>query len=175
MRVLQDPVSTPASGIIPTTMNASLRIISDKVERIASGQTDDLLLTLPSGHVVLNERQPEPITGCCILLPDPVPSAINDLHEDARRQFFADMAAIGDALLAVTGAERINYLVLCNQAPELHAHCIPRFASEDLELRRQGPFEAYDFAQAVPLDVAGAHRELHSQLRAELQRLVAAS
>lgn len=73
----------------------------------------------------------------------------------------------------MTGAERINYLVLCNQVPELHGHCVPRFASEDPALRLRGPFEAYDFAAAPVADARGADRELHGRLQAALARLLA--
>ena len=47
------------------------------------------------------------------------------------------MAALGDAVLEATGAERINYEILGNVDPALHAHVIPRHASEDPDLRRK--------------------------------------
>ena len=40
------------------------------------------------------------------------------------------MATIGDALLEVTGAFRINYEILGNLEPALHAHIIPRYLNE---------------------------------------------
>ena len=82
-----------------------------------------------------------------------------------------DLILVGDAILEVTGAERINYLVLCNQVPELHGHCVPRFATEDPALRLQGPFEAYDFGTAPVADAAGPDRELHAALRDAIERL----
>ncbi len=144
--------------------------ISARVRRIRAGEDPSLLLTLPSGHAVLNLNQPPAIRGCCLLLPDPVVGAVNDLAEPARQLFFADFARLGDAVLAVTGAERINYLILCNQVPELHGHCIPRFRAEDPQRRNLGPFEAYDFGTAPALDLDHGDRELHARLVAELQR-----
>ena len=43
------------------------------------------------------------------------------------------MSLVGDALLEVTDARRINYSILGNTCPELHAHVFPRFASEPVD------------------------------------------
>ncbi len=107
-----------------------------------------------------------------MLLADPVVSSPNDLSPERRAQFFSDLTLLGDAILKVTGAERINYLVLCNQVPELHGHCVPRFANEDPAARLLGPFEAYDFSQARVADVAGRDAELHAELKRTLERLL---
>ena len=105
-----------------------------------------------------------------MLLPDPVVASPNDLDQEGRRAFFADLVRLGDAVLEVTGAERINYLVLCNQVPELHGHAVPRFAHEDSTLRLQGPFEAYDFGAARVADALGDDALLCEQLRQALAR-----
>ncbi len=76
---------------------------------------------------------------------------LNALEGDARRLFLDDMARLGDAVLAVTQAERINYEILGNVEPALHAHVIPRHASEDPELRKQ-PVWLHDWKTAPPLD-----------------------
>ena len=68
-----------------------------------------------------------------------------------------------------TGAERINYLILCNMAPELHAHVIPRFAREDPAKRRLGPFEAYDFGSSAKCEPDEAHCELLGRIRSEIE------
>ena len=47
-----------------------------------------------------------------MLLPDPGASSVNDLNEGARAAFMTDFVRLGDAVLAATGAERINYLIL---------------------------------------------------------------
>jgi diadenosine tetraphosphate (Ap4A) HIT family hydrolase len=46
-----------------------------------------------------------------------------------------NMVALGDALLAVTDAYRINYEILGNGEPALHAHVFPRRMSEPDEFR----------------------------------------
>jgi diadenosine tetraphosphate (Ap4A) HIT family hydrolase len=146
--------------------------ISARVDRARSGEDPDLLVRMPSGYAVLAKYQPTPIRGCCMLLPDEVVASPNDLTPAARAQFFSDLILLGDAILEVTGAERINYLVLCNQVPELHGHCVPRFKAEDPTLRLQGPFEAYDFGASPIVDSSGADRELHHKLQFVLERLL---
>ncbi|QDU68347.1 HIT family protein [Engelhardtia mirabilis] len=144
------------------------RAISDRVARIRAGEDPQCLSRMASGWAILGKFQPDAIQGCCMLLPDPVVASPNDLSAEQRGQFFTDLVRIGDAILEVTGAERINYLVLCNQVPELHGHCIPRFAAEDPVKRLLGPFEAYDFGAARVADALGQDRDLHAALRAAL-------
>ena len=69
------------------------------------------------------------------LRPDPVVPSVNDLSVENRSQFLSDMVVLGDALLAVTDAVRINYKILGNGAPTLHAHVFPRRLNEPEEYR----------------------------------------
>jgi diadenosine tetraphosphate (Ap4A) HIT family hydrolase len=78
------------------------------------------------------------LPGYCLLLPDPVVPSLNDPTTEGRITYLRDMARLGDALLEVTGAFRINDEILGNTVPELHAHIIPRYAHEPEE-RRRGP------------------------------------
>jgi len=154
-------------------MSTSTGAIAQRVARARAGDDPELLARMPSGFAILGKFQPESIRGCCMLLPDEVALSPNDLRPADRAQFFSDLVLLGDAILEVTGAERINYLVLCNQVPELHGHCIPRFSGEDPALRLQGPFEAYDFGASPIADALGADRELHGALQAALEQLLA--
>ncbi len=147
-------------------------IITQRVELCKAGNNPTLITEMPSGYAVLNDHQPDPITGCCILLPRTVVASPNDLTHDDRARFFLDMTILGDAIMQVTGSTRINYLVLCNQAPELHGHCIPRFDTEDPTLRKQGPFEAYDFAASRPVDPTGQDLQLMTDLRSAIQAML---
>lgn len=70
---------------------------------------------------------------------------LNALNKDQRMQYLYDMTVIGDALLEVTGAYRINYEILGNTDPALHAHIIPRYLQEPDE-RRIAPAFFYDKA-----------------------------
>jgi len=88
------------------------------------------------------------LPGYCLLLGDPVVPSLNDLSCQARAQFLEDMVRIGDAILKSTDSFRINYEILGNSEPELHAHVIPRYASEPEE-RRLMPAWFYDWENAV--------------------------
>ncbi len=125
---------------------------------------------MTSGWAILANQQPGPITGCCMLIPDPVVAQVNDLEQAARAAFMTDLVSLGDAVLTATGAERINYLILCNQVPELHGHVIPRFGTEDPAKRRVGPFEAYDFANARKANALGEDAALLARLRDALKQ-----
>jgi diadenosine tetraphosphate (Ap4A) HIT family hydrolase len=142
--------------------------ISNRVARIVRGEDPQLIARMPSGWAILANQQPDAINGCCMLLPDPVVSSVNDLSPERRAAFMTDFVRLGDAVLAATGAERINYLILCNQVPELHGHAIPRFADEDPDKRKLGPFEAYDFPNARKADATGPDADLLRRLKAHL-------
>ena len=148
-----------------STSNSESDLFQRRVQDLRRGEDPRFLARLPGGWAVLGDRQPSAIAGCCMLIPDPVVSSVNDLEADPRSAFMNDLVRLGDAVLAVTGAERANYLILCNQVPELHGHVIPRFAEEDPVARRQGPFEAYDFARETSVDPLGAHAGLLEKLR----------
>ena len=95
-------------------------------DQVAAARRSDLVRVVArvkSGWVVLGD--PQILPGYCLLLPDPVVPHLNALERDARRAFLEEMARVGDAVLAVTGAERINYEILGNVEPALHAHVFP--------------------------------------------------
>jgi diadenosine tetraphosphate (Ap4A) HIT family hydrolase len=144
--------------------------IANRVARIVRGEDPQLIARMPSGWAILANQQPDAINGCCMLLPDPVVSSVNDLSPERRVAFMTDFVRLGDAVLAATGAERINYLILCNQVPELHGHAIPRFVGEDPDKRKLGPFEAYDFPSARKADATGPDADLLRRLKAHLDR-----
>ena len=91
----------------------------------------------------------------------------NGETDPARRaEFLRDMARLGDAILRVTSADRINYEILGNSEPELHAHVFPRYATEPPDLRRR-PAWFYDWAAAPQYD-AETHTGMRNALRAAL-------
>lgn len=117
---------------------------------------------MPSGFAILADKQV--LRGYCLLLPDPIPPHLNALQGDQRKQFLHDMAALGDALLAVTGAARINYEILGNLDPALHAHVIPRYLDEPDHLRTK-PIWSYDW-DAAPSFSEECYGELRDSIRA---------
>jgi diadenosine tetraphosphate (Ap4A) HIT family hydrolase len=92
------------------------------------------------------------LPGYCVLLADPVVESLNALDEAGRSQYSLDMIRAGDALLTITGAERINYETLCNAEPALHSHLVPRYAWEPEDKRRRVPWIAYDWKTARCFD-----------------------
>ena len=139
-------------------------LIADRVALARAGANDRVVCRLPSGWVVLGDVQFLP--GYSLLLADPVVPSLNHLGDEQRAAFLLDMARLGDALLAVTGAYRVNYEILGNSAPELHAHVFPWFASEPEELRRL-PAWFYDLDAAPAFDPV-VHAGLSDALRGAL-------
>jgi diadenosine tetraphosphate (Ap4A) HIT family hydrolase len=74
---------------------------------------------------------------------------LNSLTGRKRDRFLEDMAITGDALLEVTDAYRINYEILGNTEPVLHAHIIPRYMAEPEEFRKI-PVWSYDKVREPP-------------------------
>ena len=112
--------------------------IPERVETARAGTNPTVICRVPSGWVVLCDMQFLP--GYSILLPDPVVFSLNDLCHDRRSEYLCDMATVGDALLEVTGAYRINYAIAGNTDPYLHAHIVPRYMTEPEELRKGLPW-----------------------------------
>ena len=132
------------------------------MEAARRGELARVIKRMPSGWAVLGD--PQILAGYCLLLPDPVVPHLNALTGDARRAFLDDMTRLGDAVLAVTGAERINYEILGNVEPALHAHVIPRYATETPE-RRKTPVFQHDWSTAPAFDLT-AHGELLRRIAA---------
>jgi diadenosine tetraphosphate (Ap4A) HIT family hydrolase len=130
-----------------------------------AGSEPRVLARLPSGWAVFGAQQF--VRGYLLLLPDPVVPQLNALALAARTQFLADMVRLGDALLQVTGAVRINYAIFGNVEPALHAHVIPRYTDEPEAMRSAQPW-AYDWSSAPPYD-AVALAPLADALRQELR------
>jgi diadenosine tetraphosphate (Ap4A) HIT family hydrolase len=146
-------------------------LIHTWVERCREGRFPGTLARSLSGWVIMGERQV--LTGYCLLLPDPVVADLNALTGDSRTRFLRDMACVGDGLMALTGAVRINYAVYGNVEPALHAHIFPRFANEPEATRTLQPF-GLDWAGA-PAYSDAVHGELKGRLQADLRGRLAGS
>ncbi len=151
-------------------MSERYTIIHRQVAAAREGREPRVVARMSSGWAMLGERQF--LRGYALLLPDPVVSDLNALGPGDRAAFLLDLARLGDAVLAVTGAVRINYAILGNLEPALHAHLIPRYADEPQALRTAHPW-AYDWQAAPPFDPL-ACRDLIEGLRRELARPTAA-
>jgi diadenosine tetraphosphate (Ap4A) HIT family hydrolase len=141
--------------------------IHTQVADARDGRDPRVICRLYSGWAVFGEKQF--LRGYALLLPDPVVPTLNALGAHERSAFLLDMARLGDALLKVTGALRINYAIFGNVEPALHAHVIPRYGDETERLRTAQPW-AYDWEAAPSFDRAVYH-ELAEALRRELTRM----
>ena len=138
--------------------------IHRRVEACRAGTDPTMIVRLPSGWAVLGD--PQVLRGYSLLLPDPVVPHLNALPPAGQVAFLADLARLGQAVLEVTGALRINYAMFGNLEPALHAHVHPRYVDEPEALRAAHPW-AYDWSVAHPFD-PGRDRALLAALRERL-------
>lgn len=155
--------ATLASMSAATAMQGFL----DRLEAIRCGRHPAAVARLGSGWVVMGDWQLLP--GYCQLIADPVVPHLNALRGPDRQRFLDDAARVGDALLQLTDALRVNYLVLGNLCPALHAHVIPRYAWEQ-PANLTGPNALY-FQGSGPR--FSEHE--HGQLKARLAQLLGAA
>jgi len=138
--------------------------IHRRVEACRAGGDPTVVARLASGWAVMGD--PQVLRGYCLLLPDPVVPQLNAMPAGAQARFLADMARLGQAVLEVTGALRINYAMFGNLEPALHAHVFPRYGTEPAHLVTAHPW-AYDWSRARPFDAA-ADAAMLASLRARL-------
>ena len=125
--------------------------IHRRVAACRAGSDPTAIARLSTGWAVMGD--PQVLAGYCLLLPDPVVPHLNALAPAAQAAFLADVARLGQAVLELTGALRINYALFGNLEPALHAHVLPRYADEPESLRAAHPW-AYDWAAARRFDRA---------------------
>jgi diadenosine tetraphosphate (Ap4A) HIT family hydrolase len=125
---------------------------TERIEQARAGTNPALICAIPSGWVILCDMQY--LHGYSILLADPIVTSLNDLSHIQRAEYLCDMALVGDALIEVTGAYRINYAIAGNSDPYLHAHIIPRYTTEPESYRTRHPWSYPDSAmQATMFDI----------------------
>jgi diadenosine tetraphosphate (Ap4A) HIT family hydrolase len=131
------------------------------------GREPRVIARLFSGWALFGERQF--LRGYTLLLPDPVVPTLNALGSQQRAAYLQDVVRLGDAVLKLTGAARINYAILGNQEPALHTHVIPRYADEPDKLKVSHPW-SYDW-EAAPLFDRATYKDLAEGLQRELTRM----
>jgi diadenosine tetraphosphate (Ap4A) HIT family hydrolase len=145
-------------------------LIPERIALAREAKLPTVVRRVPSGWAVLGDQQF--LEGYSVLLADPMVSDLTDLAPSPRARFLLDMSLIGQALMAVTPAYRINYKILGNTDPWLHAHVMPRFAAEPDEYRALPawvyPKEQRDAAPFSP----DRHANLMAALGDQLDRLL---
>jgi diadenosine tetraphosphate (Ap4A) HIT family hydrolase len=130
-----------------------------------------------SGWAVMGDTQFLP--GYALLLSNvDGASHLTDLPRAARAEFLFDMGLLGEAVMTVCNGldpslRRLNYEILGNLEPNLHAHVIPRYGWEDKELL-SGPVWRYPADRwTSPRDAyADEHEPLREAIAKELHRLM---
>jgi diadenosine tetraphosphate (Ap4A) HIT family hydrolase len=135
------------------------------VDLAKAGTNPTFITQLDSGWVFLGLNQV--LAGTCFLVADPYIATIDDMDEGRRNAFMSDMLLVGKAVMAVTGAERMNYLFLGNKDPVLHVHIIPRFGDENEEYKQHGPWKYEEYTK---FDI-DRDTPLIEKIRAELKKL----
>ena len=138
--------------------------IHQRVLQIKAGRYSPALAKLKSGYVVMGD--PQVLPGYCLIYPDPVVPHLNALPASEAHQFLKDMHLVGDIVLQVTNAARINYEILGNLAPALHAHVIPRYKTEPTDLITK-PIWYYDWVAAPKFSLL-EHDEIFHAIRSQL-------
>lgn len=116
--------------------------IAAQLKALHDGTESALVCQVSSGWVVLCITQY--LHGYCILIPDPLVVSLNDLTDSQRTLYLRDMVIVGDALLEVTDAYRINYALMGNSDQVLHAHIVPRFLTEPEQYLHDTPWSYPD-------------------------------
>ena len=144
-----------------------------RIESARRGKNPTVITRMRSGWAVLGDWQF--LKGYSLLLADPIAESINSLPKKRCIQFFCDMTSLGDALLKVTGARRINYEILGNHDNYLHAHLFPRFETEDVRFMDK-PVYLYPvhLLNSSPFDLV-LHGKLIGEIRRELTEWITSS
>jgi len=148
----------------------------DRVGSALRGENPLVMARMQSGFAVIGDTQHLP--GYSLLLTDdPTIDHLTDLDWDQRRQFLFDLSLIGEAVQLAcreNGLRRINYEVLGNAIPVLHAHVHPRYDWEPPE-RVTGPVWRYpkELRNAPEHEYSNArHGELRAAITDALQGLM---
>ena len=141
--------------------------IPERIQTAQAGTNPTAVCQVPSGWVFLCDMQF--LRGYCILTADPIVSCLNNLNQEGRAQYLCDMTLVGDALLEVTGAYRINYAILGNSDPYLHAHIVPRYATEPEQYLPGLPWSYPRNIMAENLFDYQQDKELIQQIREAIQ------
>lgn len=138
---------------------------------MATDNDNTTLLKMKSGIAHIGNVQFLP--GYCVLFAEPQVKSLNDLNLQQRSDFLLDMSLLGDAIIQVCNPTRINYGILANSYPHLHAHLFPRYEWEPDELRKRNVWrypETYWTDKENAFDEA-KHGSMKEQLIAILKNL----
>jgi diadenosine tetraphosphate (Ap4A) HIT family hydrolase len=103
------------------------------VKAAERGENPMVMTRMQSGFAVMGDHQFIP--GYCVLIASPQADHLSDLPLERRQAFLLDMSLLGEAVAAVCQPRRVNYEILGNAEPFLHAHIWPRYDWEPEDYR----------------------------------------
>jgi diadenosine tetraphosphate (Ap4A) HIT family hydrolase len=151
---------------------------TDRIGSALRGENPTVLARLDTGFAVIGDSQFLP--GYCVLLvDDPQVEHLTDLPRPRRLSFLADMELLGEAVAIVAARRdpafsRMNYQILGNLDPYLHAHIHPRYGWERSEAAAR-PVTHYpaEIRNAPENRLGRQHDGLRADLVREINRLYA--
>ena len=119
--------------------------VSKYLQDARDNKHDGLIKKMETGWLVMaNGQNPEKIEGWSILLSDPEYASIDNTPAHLRRAMFHDMIIAGRAILvSLPDQESLNgldYSIMGNDYPVLHAHFFPRRITESEKMRALPPY-----------------------------------
>jgi diadenosine tetraphosphate (Ap4A) HIT family hydrolase len=138
-----------------------------KKDRIASAHTGEnpmVFAKMRSGFAAIGDTQFLP--GYCVLLPSKEFGSLEELDFKQRSEYLLDMSLIGEAILKVCKARRVNYSIYGNTDAYLHAHVFPRYNWEP-EKRIPNPVWHYPVEKWRNPEYQYSDNE-HGEMRAKL-------
>ena len=142
----------------------------DRIGSALRGENPTVIARMKTGFAVIGDTQFLP--GYCLLLSYPTAGSLNDLDAWARKDFLFDMSLIGDAITGVCKPLRINYEILGNTDPYLHAHIFPVTIGK----RKNGEYSLFGCIQESDGTNTSSRKErvyhLKQQLRVKLKELM---
>lgn len=103
--------------------------------------------------------------GRCIVAHVDHVEHLDSLTDDQVAAFWIDVVRVGAAVRRLTKATRVNYAVLGNATPHLHAHVIPRYPEAE-ELPTRPPWnDPRTLTPLGPQEIARLTRQLENVLR----------
>ncbi len=117
----------------------------DRLAAADRGDNPTVLRRLDTGWAVIGDVQHLP--GYCLLLYAGTANHLTDLPHEERTRFLLDVSILGEAVKTACTAldpqfRRVNYEILGNTWPHLHAHLHARYAWEP-DQYRGGPVWRY--------------------------------
>ncbi|HET9658019.1 MAG TPA: HIT domain-containing protein [Kineosporiaceae bacterium] len=147
----------------------------DRLGSLRAGTNPTVLARMATGWAVIGDYQHLP--GYCVLLHDGDADQLTDLPRPQRAAFLQDMSLLGEAVAQVCARLdqqflRVNYEILGNSYPHLHAHIHPRYAWEPEDLRR-GPVWLHPDRTSSRYALGPGHDQLRALLTTTLHGLLA--